>query len=1038
MNEFLEEEDLSKRIKILTKTEQKEIYDLPEFTNKDKIYYFQLEGLELEYFERIKNIESKIYFVLQLGFFRAKRRFFNFEFSEVKGDVEYILEKYFHKIKFSGLKRPCNKKTRLNQRSIILDIFKYQMSEKFEHEILEKAQRIVSIDSNPKYIFNEIIRFTDKRRIVLPAYTKIQQIITKTLITEENRIFSILNKELNIDFKMALDELLSKEEQNLYVLTIIKAPSKGFSYQNAANEIKKQGILKTLFTEAKKIIEKLKISNLTMKYISSLVYHNYTYHLKRFQENKRYFYLICFIYYRYLRANDDLVKTFLQLIGKYEKEVKALVYEAIVKLKLENSSNLKKFSGIIDFFIDEEFDSMLFKSVKEKAFSIIELKKMVELKNYILKSTFDEKAVEWDIYDEKYHTIKLNLRHIFKNIDYTVNLSEQNDHDFKSHLFDAITFLKEFINDKKTSIEDAPIAFIPKKTKKFICPKLDINPKRYEIIAYQALKDNIISGNIFINDSTEFKCLEDDLIDNKYFRQKSSEILASLDLPYIAENFSTVLDYKLNILQNIINKVNKNILKGKNPHFKNKIKKEVQSFNLSYQGQLTNQKETIFSQLPQVQLVDVIRFTQEKVEFVSEFSHLLNKSVKTGVNETYLLASIVAYGTNLGIGKMSSSAKIPFYDLHQASNNYLRIETLNNATEKIINATKELPIYKYYNLYDDIENVHSSSDGQKFGVSVDVFNARYSPKYFGLEKGVSVVTLNANYLPLSAKVISGNEYEGNHVLELLLMNESNIQPQIHSTDTHGTNDINFALLDLCGYYFAPRYKNIENEFRTIYSPNEPKEYNDKFILKPNKRINRELILQEEHNIKRIIASIMLKTTTVSTIVKKLSGYKSNSTRKALSELDKIIKMTYLFHYIDDLELRQSVQKALNRGELYHRLKRAVFYAHNGKLRAKSEYEQIIYQECNRLICSAIIFYNSYLLSEMFMKYENVSQSEQSKILSQFTPISWQHINFYGSYLFNKEDSNKNLEKLDNIIKDGSLIEKFLKNLTQESLSITVS
>ena len=101
-------------------------------------------------------------------------------------------------------------------------------------------------------------------------------------------------------------------------------------------------------------------------------------------------------------------------------------------------------------------------------------------------------------------------------------------------------------------------------------------------------------------------------------------------------------------------------------------------------------------------------------------------------------------------------------------------------------------------------------------------------------------------------------------------------------------------------------------------------------------------------------------------------------------------------------------------------------------------EQIIYQECNRLICSAIIFYNSYLLSEMFMKYENVSQSEQSKILSQFTPISWQHINFYGSYLFNKEDSNKNLEKLDNIIKDGSLIEKFLKNLTQESLSITVS
>ena len=44
-------------------------------------------------------------------------------------------------------------------------------------------------------------------------------------------------------------------------------------------------------------------------------------------------------------------------------------------------------------------------------------------------------------------------------------------------------------------------------------------------------------------------------------------------------------------------------------------------------------------------------------------------------------------------------------------------------------------------------------------------------------------------------------------------------------------------------------------------------------------------------------------------------------------------------YIDSPPLRQHVQRALNRGENYHQLRRAVSYANFGKLRFKTEYEQ---------------------------------------------------------------------------------------------------
>jgi TnpA family transposase len=66
-------------------------------------------------------------------------------------------------------------------------------------------------------------------------------------------------------------------------------------------------------------------------------------------------------------------------------------------------------------------------------------------------------------------------------------------------------------------------------------------------------------------------------------------------------------------------------------------------------------------------------------------------------------------------------------------------------------------------------------------------NARHSPKDFGLHKGVVSYTLVANHIPVNATIIGANEHESHDVFDLLLNNTTDIQPDVHSTDTHGTN-----------------------------------------------------------------------------------------------------------------------------------------------------------------------------------------------------------------------------------------------------------
>jgi TnpA family transposase len=61
------------------------------------------------------------------------------------------------------------------------------------------------------------------------------------------------------------------------------------------------------------------------------------------------------------------------------------------------------------------------------------------------------------------------------------------------------------------------------------------------------------------------------------------------------------------------------------------------------------------------------------------------------------------------------------------------------------------------------------------------------------------------------------------------------------------------------------------------------------------------------------------------------------------------------YYIDSASLRQNVQRAVNRGESYHQLRRTISYANYGKLRFGTEYEQHLWSECSRLIANCIIF-----------------------------------------------------------------------------------
>jgi len=994
-----------KRLRILSDDEIDAIYGIPCFTHEERIEYFSLSPSEKAALDQLRSIKSRIYFILQLGYFKARHMFFAFNIREVYEDAKYIQEQYFPDFQFTEFN--IAKITRLNQQYLILSLCNYRSYYTKERQKLErKVQQTAMVCSKPIYIFREIMHYLSEERIVAPMYSSLQNTIGKALKDEQNRLISIARKHLKPPDIQLLKSMLS-DSQGLYEITLLKHEPKDFSLKEIKQEIDRGKQINQLYYLAKNLLPYLSISNESIKYYASLVTYYSVFRLRRFNEWIVYIYLLCFVYHRYQKLHDNLINCLIYDVRRYIDDAKDYAKERVYESIIESNQDLQKAGKVLKIFTDDSIaDDAPFYQVQAKAFGILERQKLDSIADHITKNVrFNEIAFQWEHVDKLAPQFKRHLRPILLTVDFAS--SSAND-----PLIEAISFLKDVYQKEKPlgqyPVESFPKRFISKPMKRYLYAKdahrkRQLLPNRYEFLVYRHLRNGLEAGDVFCRDSVHFRSFEDDLLDNQKW-QKKEELIASTGLTILKHPIRDHLAMLEQTLENCIAEVNHRIAKGLNEHFQ--IKKHGQNvrWTLEYSSNNEPMNHTFFNALKQVEISDVLHFVNRQCHFMDVFENVLLRYTKQEADDRTVAACIIAWGTNMGLGKMSEVSDIQYHTLSNASDNFIRLETLSEANERVCNAIAKFPIFQYYNIG---ETIHSSSDGQKFETRIHTINARYSPKYFGLKKGIVSYTLVANNVPVNATVIGTNEHESHYVFDILYNNTTDIQPEVHSTDTHGSNEVNFAILYLFGYQFAPRYLDIYDKVNTsLYGFKHPSQYEG--MLKPIRKTNTDLIVDEWDNIARIMVSLALKTTTQNIIIGKLGTYaRKNKTERALWEYDNIIKSLYLLDYVDSPSLRSNVQQALNRGENYHQLHRAVSFANFGKLRFRTEYEQQLWNECGRLIANCIVYYNIAILSNLLSYKEKNDNIQDAEMIKRISPIAWQHINLHGRYEFNKltEDIN---------------------------------
>lgn len=1007
----------SRRLTILSAEEIAALYDIPRFTDDDRRLYFDFSPAERDVVGRVHTASAAMHMALQLGYFKAKKRFFVYEPHQVADDIAHLARHLFPGKDFAKLKA-LSKPTRLEQQRIILDLFNYRAADQAAKlELEQKARRFAMLSTQPVFILREALQFLEGQRIVAPGYTFLQDLVGRAVMHERNRITALLEGALSPEAREKIDALLQSDEQ-VYRISALKHEARDFSYKELRQEVERRNVFEPIHTFAKTFLETAGLSAESGKYYASLVKFYTVYKLRRMAPEATRLYLLCFAYHRFRQINDNLIEAFIHLVDQYEKQARRAAEEALQRAMEDAAEHLQAAGDVLNLFTDTSIpDSAPFTDIKDKAFTLLEPEQFPVVSNYLRNVAFDKAAFEWAHYTTLSHQFKRNLRHLFCALGFAGRVED-------APLLDAVIFLQTLLRDGKSPRQTKPELFptdvIPKSLQRYLFavkeeddvedeaetdPVLDVD--RYEFLVYRLLRNALEAGDLYVRDSVEFRRFEDDLIGDARWQHKEA-VLKEIGAPVLlAPIEETLANWRME-LEAKFAAVNQRIEDAVNEHIKVTGRGDKRKWTLQYPSEEEPMNSPFYGKLPSIGIADVLWFVHKRTGFLKAFSHVLDRYVKHDPDPRELLACIVGMGTNMGLGKMAEVSGLSFAQLLTTGRNYLRQETLHAANDAISNATASLPAFHLYDIRDE---VHSSSDGQRVETQINTINARHSPKYFGLQKGVTAYTLVANHVPINAKIIGTHEHESHYVFDILYNNTSDIKPERHSTDTHGTNQVNFWSLFTFGYQFAPRYRDLHKKMEKLVGFQNPGDYGD-LLIKPSRRIYEELIIAEWPNIQRIMASLAEKDVTQATIVRKLSSYaRQNQTKKALWELDNIRRTMYILDFIDDVTLRQSVQKALNRGEAYNRFRKSVAYVNNGKFRVKTEAEQQLWNECSRLIANAIIYYNTELLSKVYEQKRVAGDEEAIKVLRGVSPVAWRHVNLIGKFEFTPEAIDIDLDAL---------------------------
>ncbi|RYY75443.1 MAG: Tn3 family transposase [Gammaproteobacteria bacterium] len=991
---------------------------LPEFKASDRKRFFYLdERLGRHILPTIRTDANKVFVMVVYGYFKATGQFYD---TARQTDIDYVAQKlkYEHRqFHWDDYKST----TRDRHREQILEAMEFvsfdNRPEGFDKLIINAARA----QKNPGRMFTEACKWLPECKTEIPKYQRLKDHISDLYSQHQQAQFDRIATHLKKGDAVLLDELLEKtpeeaDQWQVHRLTILKKFNQSTRTNSIRENIAAFDTLRPLYEIVKPVVAQLDYTSDGLRRFAASVNRQQVFQLKRLNDPSRYLRLMCFTSHQYRQLEDILIDTILVSEKSATHEADKKAKDEYYQHRNEQSQHTQKLVGATKSLVGliAELQEVLENPVLGDSEKVSMAQALFQkaglsaagITNHVNDVQADLDQVSGQALLMK-HLEQVSLKLQRKCNDIILRLEFQADPTAEP-LLKAITKFKQTQGKVDNKF---PVGFLSKGERTFVEVGEGLNKPLYKILMIQHIAAAIKSGILSVANSYKYRRLDEYLIPEERWSTERLALLTQAEMLEF-EDVNAFLEREALELDARFNETNDHILTNENSFVDvdglggYKLLSERNTMvELVVNDQLDIE---LFPHEEFIHITEAINTVNQASGFLNEFDAISHSHLKGRPDDRNFYAGIIALGAQIGTRKLAKlSRAIKDATLESTTLSYFGLDNLHRASDAIVRFVNRLPLSS---LFENEYGMQTSSDGQKYSVGKESFNANFSFKYGGRDRVLSAYTFtDARGLFPYSMVISGAEREAHYMIDGLLKNDV-VKSDMHSTDTHGYTEAVFGMSYLMKFSFAPRIKNVHNQqlyamkYRSVYKQK-------KYPVLPDKRIDADLIRQHWDGILRLIVSVKLGEVTASQIFKRLNSYSSDSNPlyNALKELGRIPKTTYILRYIDDLDLRKAVHKQLNKGESGNRLDRALAIGRHDYAQTLKEDQQIA-ECCKRILKNVVVCWNFMYVSSKLVGATN--PSERNAILEKVrvsSLLAWEHFILHGEFDFSDarlQDSQK--------------------------------
>jgi TnpA family transposase len=315
--------------------------------------------------------------------------------------------------------------------------------------------------------------------------------------------------------------------------------------------------------------------------------------------------------------------------------------------------------------------------------------------------------------------------------------------------------------------------------------------------------------------------------------------------------------------------------------------------------------------MPERHLLDILKHAEHWARYTRHFGPPSGSDPKLTQAVQRYLFTVFGYGCNLGPSQTARHAPeiASAQALRRINAQHINADKLEAAMVDVIDQYARFPLPRIWG-----NGRTAIADGTHVRLREHNLLGSQHIRY-GAYGGIAYHHIADSYIALFTSFIPCGVWEAVHILDGLLKNRSDIQPDTLHADTQGQSEPVFGLCRLLGIKLMPRMRGLSDV--AFYRPAKSVRYAHIDALFTGDA-DWDLIATHARDMIQVVLSIQAGRVMPSMLLRKLGTYNRRSLLyRAFRELGRVERTLFLLRYISNTEVRRIIRAETTKIETYN-------------------------------------------------------------------------------------------------------------------------